>query len=195
MQIYQLKMYGEDYVWILGDLRGSLRNFHDCPIIHTRRSTDGVILISNHNALPGSSESISGLVKTMDFVVQISSHFNESRLQTNESFERKLREANVSMSILAKETYDAIWAMSLTLKRVQEMNFNLSFSHFTYQRRDLLELFLSKMSALKFMGISVGNFVKYTSQYLVYYRVLPQIFLNYLDTDESINIISRCRSR
>lgn len=60
------------------------------------------------------------------------------------------------MSGYVKETYDAIWTIALTLKCVQEMNFNISYLNFNYKRRDLLELFLYKMNTLNFYGISVS---------------------------------------
>lgn len=50
----------------------------------------------------------------------------------------------------AKQTYDAVWAMGLALRKTNNL------MNFHYKRKDMAKKFVSTMESLHFMGVSVG---------------------------------------
>lgn len=61
-----------------------------------------------------------------------------------------------NISKYAKHAYDAVWAMALSLRKVQLFYFDDILKQFTYRRRDMVEDFLYAMSSLRFNGVSVS---------------------------------------
>lgn len=54
------------------------------------------------------------------------------------------------------ETYDAVWAIALTIQRVQSI---VDITQFDYGRKDIAQLFSDHMGQLNFDGVSVSIFL------------------------------------
>ncbi|EFA01604.1 gamma-aminobutyric acid type B receptor subunit 2 [Tribolium castaneum] len=127
-EIYNLGMYGPDYVWILQDRQEVWWNVTThCVSLELSKSVEGIILVSDYNIVGENNTSISGL--------------------DNARFESKLNVSKVSK--YASLAYDAIWAMALSLKDVLDFG-----QEFNYRRSDIVCEFVLRMSSLNFMGIS-----------------------------------------
>ncbi|RZB39861.1 gamma-aminobutyric acid type B receptor subunit 2, partial [Asbolus verrucosus] len=130
-EIYRLGMYGADYVWILQDRQEIWWNSpKECSSAQLNKSVNGLILVSDHNVVTDNGTSISGL--------------------NNHLFEAELNIPRNEISKYARLTYDAIWAMALSLKDVQVVIEN----EFNYGRKDIVRKFVRRMSSLNFMGVS-----------------------------------------
>ena len=85
-------------------------------------------------------------------------------LQTNEEFTAELKHTNISK--YARHTYDAVWAMALTMKKCQEKYPNVQLNKFTYKSRDLVEKLYDIMGSLRFTGVSVSNLFSFSTKIL-----------------------------
>lgn len=54
-----------------------------------------------------------------------------------------------------KETYDAVWAMSLSLRQSSVLR-SVRLNDFTYKRKDMVNSFVKSMESLNFLGVSVS---------------------------------------
>lgn len=85
-------------------------------------------------------------------------------------FHREMEGAGVSVSPFAPHTYDAVWAIALSLSKAEqiwrstEVNTNstketskLGLGFFDYDRKDMAEEFLSQFANLSFLGVSVSG--------------------------------------
>lgn len=67
----------------------------------------------------------------------------------------KMLNTSKHISKYVTHAYDAIWAMALSLRKVQHFYFDGILKQFTYRRRDMVDDFLFAMSSLSFTGMSV----------------------------------------
>lgn len=66
-QVYELQMYGPDYVWILPDHSTPWWNATgECSNDNLARATEGLILVSHHDRLLKNETSISGMVSEFE---------------------------------------------------------------------------------------------------------------------------------
>ena len=73
--------------------------------------------------------------------------------QDSEKFETELQLSAHKISKYAGLTYDAVWAIALSLKDV----YPLFEQEFNYGRSDIVCEFVRRMSSLNFMGVSVST--------------------------------------
>ncbi|KAI8422802.1 hypothetical protein MSG28_006547, partial [Choristoneura fumiferana] len=92
--------------------------------------------------------------------------------ETNEMFHREMAAAGVSVSPFAPQTYDAVWAIALSLSKAEQLwrslemthhngtllkgGAMLGLSHFDYNRKDMAEEFLNQLANLSFLGVSMA---------------------------------------
>ncbi|XP_017770672.1 PREDICTED: gamma-aminobutyric acid type B receptor subunit 2 isoform X2 [Nicrophorus vespilloides] len=131
-EIYKLKMFGIDYVWILQDRQATWwRDTKDCRHGHLREATEGVIFLEHHNMIPDNGVAISGL----------------SNKQFDDAFNKSLHSRH------ARQTYDAIWAMALAMKAVSTRN-DYNLTDFFYDDDKFIDEAVGYMQELRFMGVS-----------------------------------------
>ncbi|KAK4887533.1 hypothetical protein RN001_003804 [Aquatica leii] len=139
-EVYNLKMYGMDYVWILQDQTALWwKNPKECQDEFLRQSVEGLILVSDYNYLSNNETAISGI-------------------HSNKVFEEQLNISKMSISKYAPQTYDAIWAMALTLRQTILCKHDGYLKEFNYKDSTMLKQFVDAIESLKFVGISVSTF-------------------------------------
>nr|XP_022908051.1 gamma-aminobutyric acid type B receptor subunit 2 [Onthophagus taurus]XP_022908052.1 gamma-aminobutyric acid type B receptor subunit 2 [Onthophagus taurus] len=133
-EIFELKMFGSDYVWLLQEPDDYWwDNPIYCPKKIVMEVIEGFIFISDYSFLSENVTSISGL--------------------TQDSFYTNLN--SLSISKYAKFAYDAIWCMSLSLRRVKDLfGDEQILDQFDYNNGGLSEEFVYAMNSLDFMGVS-----------------------------------------
>nr|CAI5822291.1 unnamed protein product [Callosobruchus analis] len=128
--IYDLKMMDE-YVWIL---QNRVQNWWSLPKKCTdyalKQATSGILLFSEYNDLEGSGLSISGM--------------------NSDRFEEALNISKSHISQHATQSYDAVWAIALTLRH----NWLVRLEDFQYTDKDLVCKWMRTMESLKFIGLS-----------------------------------------
>ncbi|XP_063700563.1 gamma-aminobutyric acid type B receptor subunit 2 [Culicoides brevitarsis] len=177
-EAYKLSMYGSDYAWMVQEDLGSswwFQSTDECTVKQLQNVVENMIIVSSHNSIVGQKLSYSGLSNTM--------------------FQQELQGLNVSKHIsrYAAQTYDAVWAISLALRKAEAFwrNRNLEqfkLDSFDYTRYDMAMEFLYQFSQLKFLGVSgpvsfdgadrIGN----TALYQIQSSKVVQISLYYPET-------------
>ncbi|GJQ84523.1 GABA-B-R3 [Trypoxylus dichotomus] len=133
-EVYYMDMYGTDYVWILNEPNYIWwDHYFDCDGSILKKVMESFIIIGDYNVMAKNETSPSGL--------DDGGFLNLLNLTEN-------------VSKYARHTYDAIWAMALSLRKVQYFYFRGILEQFTYRRRDMAEDFLFAMDSLKFNGVS-----------------------------------------
>ncbi|KAB0798802.1 hypothetical protein PPYR_06682 [Photinus pyralis] len=134
-EVYNLKMYGKDYVWILQDQNGIWwENSKECNTEALRKAVEGVVLVSDYNYLSHNETAISGI--------------------SNIEFEEQLNISKINVSKHAPQTYDAIWTMALILRESTLCKHSGYLTKFNYNNPDMVKKFVTSMASLKFIGIS-----------------------------------------
>ncbi|XP_047002677.1 gamma-aminobutyric acid type B receptor subunit 2 [Schistocerca americana] len=137
-EAYQLGMFGGDYAWILQggpDSRWWRNASAPCPPTQLAAAVEGLLLVSSHNRLVGSAPAISGM--------------------TNAHFVEEFSRRALPVSPYAPQTYDAVWAIALTLRAAHRRWAGATtVRHFDYSRRDMAQEFLRQMGRLSFLGVS-----------------------------------------
>ncbi|CAH1982080.1 unnamed protein product [Acanthoscelides obtectus] len=130
--VHDLKMLDE-YVWILQNREQNWWNLpKNCTDYALKQATSGMFLFSEHNDLKGSGISISGM--------------------DPEFFEETLNISKSDISRYARHSYDAVWAIALTLRH----NWLVRLEDFKYTDKNLVCKWMGKMDSLKFIGLSVN---------------------------------------
>lgn len=80
--------------------------------------------------------------------------------QDDALFETEMNISAEQISKYARPTYDAIWAMALSLRDVHNITEKGHFKKFNYKRNDMVLEFVRRMSSLNFMGISVNVYFR-----------------------------------
>ncbi|XP_065340349.1 gamma-aminobutyric acid type B receptor subunit 2 isoform X1 [Cloeon dipterum] len=141
-EAYQLGMYGSDYAWILqgSPLDGAWWadvSKTDCSQSALKAAVEGLILVSSHNSIVGSEPSLSGL--------------------TNAKFEEEFRQRGLPITRYTPQTYDAVWAIVLTLHKTESQRRSLGLapiSNFDYGDWRMAHEFHREMASLDFLGVS-----------------------------------------
>ncbi|XP_030767211.1 gamma-aminobutyric acid type B receptor subunit 2 [Sitophilus oryzae] len=143
--IYELNMYGNEYVWILERQEDKWwEGTSGCSQVKLKQATEGVITVGDFDKL------------------RRDQLFNETKNETYELY-RLLSETGETKN--ARLAYDAIWTMALTLR---ESHVGM-LEDFNYNNKEMACLFVKTMRNLEFIGISgpikftgadrVGDFV------------------------------------
>ncbi|KPI92958.1 Gamma-aminobutyric acid type B receptor subunit 2 [Papilio xuthus] len=144
-EAFRLGMYGGEYAWLVAGVPPRPRGAAPCARAQLARALEGLVSVTAHRGIAGDAVSFSGL--------------------TNKMFHREMEGFGVAVSRFAPHTYDAVWAIALTLSRAELLwrnaetlnttgNRPLSLSHFDYDRKDMAEEFLNQFANLSFLGIS-----------------------------------------
>lgn len=83
-------------------------------------------------------------------------NFSNCFQQTKEMFEMEMMKENVTISKYAPQTYDAIWAMALTMRNSLSCKAIGFLKSFSYGNVKMVDRFVSEMDSLTFVGISVS---------------------------------------
>ncbi|CAH0561231.1 unnamed protein product [Brassicogethes aeneus] len=139
--IYEMNMFGHEYVWILQD-RNEVwwRSNQECSQVYLEKATEGIIIVSDFSNMYQNEYAISGLNEVL---------FKESLNVTSH------------ISKYAKQTYDAIWAMALSLRKYQEYSYLDVLNKFHYKRKDMVRVYL----------LSAGCSLTFGSMFAKTYRV------------------------
>ncbi|KAF8790456.1 Gamma-aminobutyric acid type B receptor subunit like protein [Argiope bruennichi] len=142
-EVYYLGMYGADYAWImLGDNDDSsweLDSDAECNDHQLRKAVQGVISVGSlyevvGNGTPISEKSLPEILEEIEF------------------------EFDFKSSGYIAQTYDAVWAIALALKEVEEYwrstNSTFTLGDFTYDNALMAHNIAKTVSNLHFMGIS-----------------------------------------
>ncbi|XP_029045875.2 uncharacterized protein LOC114877446 isoform X1 [Osmia bicornis bicornis] len=144
-EAWKLGMHGGDYAWILPgdtiDLSGMAGNWwhsgpEECTPSQLSQTLDGLIIVKSHGSALGNEISSSGL--------------------TSSKFTSELAKRGVTHSKFAAQTYDAVWAIALALKRTEVLlnKANTSMSQYTHTRKDIALKLLEQLKVLRFIGVS-----------------------------------------
>ncbi|XP_068632581.1 gamma-aminobutyric acid type B receptor subunit 2 [Battus philenor] len=147
-EAFRLGMYGGEYAWLVSGAPPRIRGVAPCARTQLARALEGLVSVTAHRGIAGNVVSFSGL--------------------TNEMFHREMEEAGVVVSPLAPHTYDAVWAIALTLSKAELLwsssrsmgneslgkSPKLGLGHFDYDRKDMAEEFLNQFANLSFLGVS-----------------------------------------
>ncbi|CAH2077063.1 unnamed protein product, partial [Iphiclides podalirius] len=144
-EAFRLGMYGGEYAWLVAGAPPRVRGAAPCARAQLARALEGLVSVTAHRGIVGDVVSFSGL--------------------TNEMFHREMEGAGFPISPFAPHTYDAVWAMALTLSKAEllwrsqaESNItkasNLGLGFFDYDRKDMAEEFLNQLANLSFLGVS-----------------------------------------
>ncbi|XP_058977102.1 gamma-aminobutyric acid type B receptor subunit 2 [Musca domestica] len=143
-EAYRLRMFGADYAWILHESMGAPW-WHDlaattsyCTAKELQAAVENLIIVSSHNSIVGNNISLSGLV-------------------TSSSASFMLGKTIVSR--YAPQTYDAVWAIALSLRAAEDRwrkdpMQQSKLDRFDYTRSDMATEFLQQMGKLDFLGVS-----------------------------------------
>ncbi|KAF6210192.1 hypothetical protein GE061_013295 [Apolygus lucorum] len=128
-EAYKMGIYGGDYAWVLQGLPvdGWWVDSERCGQ-DMLAAMDGVILVTNYKPRIGTIASISGL-SSREFEAQM-----EGRV-----------------SGFAYETYDALWAVTLSLVSTLR---SVNIVNFDYSSRDFIDHLSKNMASLSFNGVS-----------------------------------------
>ncbi|GAB6027300.1 Metabotropic GABA-B receptor subtype 3A [Chamberlinius hualienensis] len=142
-EVYHLGMYGSDYVWMFHDELATpwWNSVHfttkdvrpNCTITQLKAAVDGAFFVQSYNRIVGSGHSVSD--------------------RDNEDFVKELRKSSVKLTKFVPQTYDAVWAIALTLQRAQSY-WNFSLREFNFRRHDMANVFRNFMGNLSFEGVS-----------------------------------------
>ncbi|XP_018329892.1 gamma-aminobutyric acid type B receptor subunit 2 isoform X2 [Agrilus planipennis] len=135
-EIYNLHMFGSEYVWILQEetnLWWEDANDKLCDKKELLLASDGIFLTSNHNNLS-----------------DVVSVYN---LTSNDFFAELISYTNITISQYAPLVYDAVWTMAFTLREAIEY-YDIQPKDFSYKNHQQLQAFLKIMKKMRFMGIS-----------------------------------------
>ncbi|ERL93353.1 hypothetical protein D910_10645 [Dendroctonus ponderosae] len=129
LKAHELGMFGAEYVWIIEnrDVAWWEQMVSGCSQSQLREAVEGIILVGDFD---------------LDYQRQSVSH--------SQNIEDKSAIPVGRMSKYAKQSYDAIWAMSLSLAA---SNIG-SFEQFSYSNRQVGRSFFETMRKLKFVGLS-----------------------------------------
>ncbi|XP_059477386.1 gamma-aminobutyric acid type B receptor subunit 2 isoform X2 [Neocloeon triangulifer] len=142
-EAYRLGMYGSDYAWIIQGSPMDQPWWSDapkaggCSQAALMAAVEGLLLVSSHNSLVGPEPSLSGL--------------------TNAMFEEQFRSQNLPITRYTPQTYDAVWAIAMTLHNTESRRRSLglaSISNFDYGDSHMAHEFLREMAGLEFLGVS-----------------------------------------
>ncbi|XP_063357880.1 gamma-aminobutyric acid type B receptor subunit 2 [Cydia amplana] len=149
-EAFKLGMWGAEYAWVVAGAPPRLRASPPCARAQLATALEGLVSVTAHRGIVGDAVSYSGL--------------------TNEMFHREMAAAGVAVSPYAPQTYDAVWAIALTLSKAEQLWRNLDMthyngtllkggakmglSHFDYNRKDMAKEFLSQLANLSFLGVS-----------------------------------------
>ncbi|XP_073978361.1 gamma-aminobutyric acid type B receptor subunit 3 isoform X3 [Rhodnius prolixus] len=128
-EAYRLGVYSPDYAWVVQG-RPSDRwwsSTTQCGF-NLAAAADGLILVSSYNSFLGHYASLKA---------------------THNSELLNLLEGKAEGFV--HETYDAVWAIALTIQRVQSI---VDITQFDYGRKDIAQLFSDHMGQLNFDGVS-----------------------------------------
>ncbi|CAG4999465.1 unnamed protein product [Parnassius apollo] len=144
---FRLGMYGAEYAWLVAGAPPRLRVAAPCARAQLARALEGLVSVTAHRGIAGDVVSFSGL--------------------TNEMFHREMEGAGVPVSPFAPHTYDAVWAIALSLSKAELLwrssdtlnntssnSSRLGLGHFDYDRKDMAEEFLNQFANLSFLGVS-----------------------------------------
>ncbi|KAL3267203.1 hypothetical protein HHI36_011339 [Cryptolaemus montrouzieri] len=165
----QLKMYGRDYVWILQDHQNVWkelsRKIDECETDQLKQATDGLVLVSDINWIPGNETSVSGLklhtdigsdhnplvanievyLKTIQRRIRIPK-IDTTRLQDSETRDKTTENLNSKLYALTRSSshnVDMIWnQLKKTINKVclQNLNTTMNIKKERRMTTDILEL-------------------------------------------------------
>ncbi|CAK1600618.1 unnamed protein product [Parnassius mnemosyne] len=146
-EAFRLGMYGAEYAWLVAGAPPRLRVAAPCARAQLARALEGLVSVTAHRGIAGDVVSFSGL--------------------TNEMFHREMERAGVPVSPFAPHTYDAVWAIALSLSKAELLwrssetlnntsskSSRLGLGQFDYDRKDMAEEFLNQFANLSFLGVS-----------------------------------------
>ncbi|XP_073949061.1 gamma-aminobutyric acid type B receptor subunit 3, partial [Choristoneura fumiferana] len=149
-EAFKLGMWGAEYAWVVAGAPPRVRATPPCARAQLAAALEGLVSVTAHRGIVGDAVAYSGL--------------------TNEMFHREMAAAGVSVSPFAPQTYDAVWAIALSLSKAEQLwrslemthhngtllkgGAMLGLSHFDYNRKDMAEEFLNQLANLSFLGVS-----------------------------------------